>query len=81
MLRLLPSLAAALACGAFPACAAAAETSATSTGADPIVITSDRLAYGVKATGTATKIPTDIKDIPQALTIISGAQISTTTLG
>jgi catecholate siderophore receptor len=74
MYRLHTPLAAALACGAAPAFAA--ETAiATTESAEPIVVTGEHVAYGVKATGTATKTPTDIKNIPQALTTVSGAQI------
>ncbi|HEX6784064.1 MAG TPA: TonB-dependent siderophore receptor [Sphingomicrobium sp.] len=73
--RLLFSLAAAtLACGADPAFAA--DTAASAAEAEPIVITGEHVAYGVKATTTATKTPTDIRNIPQALTTISGAQIA-----
>ena len=42
---------------------------------DPIVVVGQREEYGVKSTSTATKTDTDIKDIPQALTVISEAQI------
>jgi catecholate siderophore receptor len=40
-----------------------------------IVVTGQREEYGVKSTSTATKTDTDIKDIPQALTVISESQI------
>jgi len=59
----------------------AAETDAGTAGAeaadssDPIVVVGQREEYGVKSTSTATKTDTDIKDIPQALTVISEAQI------
>ena len=33
------------------------------------------MKYGVKSTSTATKTDTDVKDIPQALTIVTSAQI------
>jgi catecholate siderophore receptor len=61
--------------------AVAAVTDAGSAGAeaadsaDPIVVVGQREEYGVKSTSTATKTDTDIKDIPQALTVISEAQI------
>ena len=42
---------------------------------EPIVVIGQRDEYGVKSTSTATKTDTDIKDIPQALTVISEAQI------
>src|SRR3954463_12729450 len=63
-------IAAAFLCGVAPAFAAEA-------GAGPdIVITGERLPYGVKVTTTATKTNTEIKNIPQALTIVSSAQIA-----
>ena len=40
-----------------------------------IVVTGQREEYGVKSTSTATKTDTDVKDIPQALTVISESQI------
>jgi catecholate siderophore receptor len=64
-------LAAVLLCGAAPAVAADAAADA---GPD-IVITGERVPYGVKVTSTATKTATDIRNIPQALTIVSRAQI------
>ena len=42
---------------------------------EPIVVIGQRDEYGVKSTSTATRTNTEIKDIPQALTIISEAQI------
>jgi catecholate siderophore receptor len=74
MVRLSKPLAAALvlipvAAHADPIAEATAET------ADPIVVTGERVPYGVKATTSATKTATDIKDIPQALTVVSSAQI------
>src|SRR6478672_9934355 len=77
--RLFYPLAAALACGAAPAFAAdaaAADVTTASADADQIVVTGERVAYGVKATSTATKTPTDIRNIPQALSVISSAQIA-----
>ena len=76
--RLFYPLAAALACGASPVFAAdtpAADAETAATDANQIVVTGERVAYGVKATSTATKTPTDIRNIPQALTIVSKAQI------
>jgi len=77
MSRLQMTLAAALACGAAPAYAAdaAADASASADQRD-IVITGQRVEYGVKATSTATKTNTDIKNIPQALTVVSSGQIA-----
>src|SRR5690242_15312415 len=73
--RLLYPLAAALVC-ASPAHAAEASKNAGADDADQIVITGERVAYGVKVTSTATKTATDIRNVPQALTIVSGAQIA-----
>ena len=73
------AFAAVLLCGAPPALAAEANATADASaeaGAGPdIVITADRIPYGVKVTTSATKTPTDIRNIPQAMTIISNAQI------
>ena len=87
--RLFCSLAAALLCGFAPAYAAEATTPApdpsagaaadadASGGPGPdIVITGERVPYGVKVTTTATKTATDIRNIPQALTIVSSQQIA-----
>src|SRR3954468_6229875 len=78
--RLYVPLAAALLCSAAPAFAAnAVETGAGAASAEgeagpEIVITGERVPYGVKVTSTATKTATDIRNIPQALTIVSNAQ-------
>jgi catecholate siderophore receptor len=87
--RLFCSLAAAFLCGSAPAYAAEATTPApdpsagaaadadASGGPGPdIVITGERVPYGVKVTTTATKTATDIRNIPQALTIVSSQQIA-----
>ena len=42
---------------------------------ETIVVTGQREEYGVRSTSTATKTDTDIKDIPQAMTVISESQI------
>ena len=42
---------------------------------DPIVVIGQRGGYGAKATSTATKTYTPIKDMPQAVTVISASQI------
>jgi catecholate siderophore receptor len=42
---------------------------------DVIVVTGQRSEYGVKSTTTATKTNTDVRNIPQALTVISEKQI------
>jgi catecholate siderophore receptor len=62
-----------------PAFAADADAAGTEASAadlqDPIVVTGQREEYGVRSTSTATKTNTDIKDIPQALTVISESQV------
>jgi len=75
-----------LACGASAHAADANSTSA-STGAaaasevamadasDTIIVDGKRVGYGVRSTSTATKTNTDIRNVPQALTIVSSAQI------
>ena len=86
MRRLLKlSFAATLLCGGAPVAAADAAADAAASGAmagaaDPtaqteIVITGERAEYGVRATSTATKTKTDIRNIPQAVTVISESQI------
>ncbi len=45
------------------------------TGPAEIVVTGQRQEYGVRATSTATRTDTAIKDIPQALTVVSESQI------
>jgi catecholate siderophore receptor len=67
---------------ASPAFASEVDAGAADVGAaeaaesqDPIVVVGQREEYGVKSTSTATKTDTDIKDIPQALTVISESQI------
>ena len=70
-LRTLP-LAASLLCNAGPAFAA--DVAAEADAGPAIVVTGERTAYGVKVTTTATKTPTDIRNIPQALTTVSAAQ-------
>ena len=77
--RLLYPFAVALACGAAPAfaaeTAAADAVASADASADQIVVTGERVPYGVKATSTATKTPTDIRNVPQALTVVTKAQI------
>src|SRR4051812_3563920 len=72
--------AAAVACGAIPAHAAdttadATAAAAAAAAAPDIVVTGQRVEYGVRATRTATKTATDIRNVPQALTTVSEAQI------
>ena len=74
--RLMFPLVAAFACGAGPAYAAdLAGDAVAADGSEPIVITGRQVKYGVKSTSTATKTDTDVKDIPQALTTVTGEQI------
>jgi catecholate siderophore receptor len=42
---------------------------------EPIIVEGKREEYGAEATTTATKTHTDVKDVPQALTVISESQI------
>ena len=65
-------IAAALICSAAPVYAADAADAATG---EQIVVTGQRVEYGVRSTNAATKTSTDIINIPQALTVISEGQI------
>jgi catecholate siderophore receptor len=70
------SLAAALLSSASPVLAeASVEATVVAEAADTIVVTGQRSEYGVRTTRTATRTETDIKDIPQALTVVSESQI------
>ena len=53
-----------------------AATAASAAAADTIVVTGDRIQYGVRATSTATKTDTDVRNIPQAMTVVSSGQIA-----
>ena len=53
----------------------ALETAELAEGQEPIIVEGKREEYGARATSTATKTHTDIKDVPQALTVISEKQI------
>lgn len=56
----------------------AAELLATDLGveqSDPIVVVGHRQEYGVRSTSTGTKTDTAVKDIPQAMSVVSAAQI------
>jgi len=56
--------------------ASAATLAATAEAADPaIIVTGQRSEYGARDTSTATKTNTNIRNIPQALTVISEKQI------
>jgi catecholate siderophore receptor len=56
---------------------AAMDDAATAEGraSSDIVVTGQRPEYGVEKTSTATRTNTDVKDIPQAMTVISESQI------
>jgi catecholate siderophore receptor len=70
------SFAALLLCSAAPVFAAdAVAEGGAETDQREIVVTGQRIEYGVRTTSTATKTNTDIKSIPQALTVISSGQI------
>ena len=74
------SLLAALLASAAPAFAndtvtAAGAADAAAEAQEPIVVTGQRPEYGVRSTSTATRTNTDVKDIPQALSVISEQQI------
>ena len=64
-------------CAAFALVAAPANAAEAAEAADApvIVITGERPQYGIGNTSTATKTNTDIRNIPQALTVISERQI------
>src|SRR3954454_16010303 len=68
------SLAAAVLCSAAPAFAADASAGDAGDGRE-IVVTGQRVEYGVRATSTATRTNTDVRNVPQALTVVSEAQI------
>jgi len=72
---LLSTYAASLAWTAAPALAAEAAEAADAADAPVIVVTGERPQYGIRSTSTATKTDTDIRNIPQALTVISERQI------
>lgn len=58
-------------CLASPAIASMAEET---TGA-PIVVTGQRETYGLAVTSSATKTDTQIRDVPQAISVVTAAQI------
>jgi catecholate siderophore receptor len=60
---------------ASDATAVAAAEAADMANLDPIIVTGQRAEYGIKSTSTATRTETEIKDIPQAMTVISESQI------
>ena len=70
-----PALAAAADSANVEAATAVAGGSASADAEPVIVVTGQRPEYGAKSTTTATKTDTDIRNIPQALTVISEKQI------
>jgi catecholate siderophore receptor len=54
---------------------AAAAAAAAAAEQEPIVVTGQRSEYGVRSTSTATRTNTPVKDIPQALSVVSEQQI------
>lgn len=71
------SLLAALLASAAPALAndKVAAGAAAADAQEPIIVTGQRPEYGVRATSTATRTNTLVKDIPQALSVVSEQQI------
>jgi len=63
----------------FPAAAKDVGTEAADLGLaesqEPIVVEGRRPEYGAKATSTATKTRTEVKDVPQAMSVVSEKQI------
>lgn len=70
-----PALAAEANSATADAATAAADSSASADAEPTIVVTGQRPEYGARSTTTATKTETDIRNIPQALTVISEKQI------
>src|SRR3954470_17101772 len=60
---------------AAPASAAEPSAAAAEVEAEPIGVTGARDAYTVKESSTATRTPTELKDVPQAVSIVTEAQI------
>ncbi|HEV2746579.1 MAG TPA: TonB-dependent siderophore receptor [Allosphingosinicella sp.] len=75
-MRVRSTTAFALAC-AFAAPAQAADDSAAGEAQDPgvIIVTGQRDQYGLEATSTATRTPTELNDIPQAISVVTEAQV------
>ena len=70
-----PSLAAILEADEPGAATASASAASAAAAEQTIIVTGQRGEYGAKSTTTATKTQTDIRNIPQALTVISEKQI------
>ena len=60
---------------ASAALAETAEAAAVDAPESTVTVTGQRPEYGARSTRTATRTETDVKDVPQALTIISESQI------
>ena len=75
--RSLSFTAALLACSGASAAWASSATAAAelAEAGEAIVVTGQRSGYGINSTSTATRTNTDIRNIPQALTVISESQI------
>jgi catecholate siderophore receptor len=69
------ALACALAAPAFAAEEAAALEAAAADDQSTIVVTGQRPEYGAQETCTATRTCTDVKDVPQSLSVVSESQI------
>ena len=69
-----PAMAADAGSGEMAASAAAVSADAAESD-ERIIVTGERREYGARSTSTATKTKTDIRNIPQALTVISEKQI------
>ena len=70
-----PSLAATVEADQPGAATSSASAATTAAAEQTIIVTGQRGEYGAKSTTTATKTKTDIRNIPQALTVISEKQI------
>ena len=70
-----PSLAATVEADEPGAATASASAASAAAAEQTIIVTGQRGEYGAKSTTTATKTKTDIRNIPQALTVISEKQI------
>src|SRR4051794_33678138 len=60
---------------AAPASAAEPSAAAAEVEAEPIVVTGARDAYTVKESSIATRTPTELKDVPQAVSVVTERQI------
>jgi len=72
---MLVSLLALAAANAMPAPVVLADAAAGEAEGEPIVVTGTRDTYQPRATSTATRTETELKDVPQAVSIVTEAQI------